>query len=93
MNQQWKDITRHPKTTEGKAPQTASSDPSQKLLAVSRQVGQAVEFLLSHLPGLAHLHKFTLEEGDLTDETLSIFPNRHLPRDILHLPHLSRLRL
>jgi hypothetical protein len=30
-------------------------------------------------------------EGDLTDETLSIFLNRRLHRDILHLPCPSRL--
>jgi hypothetical protein len=36
---------------------------------------------------------FILEEGDLTDEALSIFLNRHQHRDILHLPRLCRLWL
>jgi hypothetical protein len=52
-----------------------------------------MEFLLSHLLGLARLRKFTLEEEDLTDETLGIFLNRRLHYDILHLLCPSRLRL
>jgi hypothetical protein len=52
-----------------------------------------VEFLFGHLPDLERLHKFTLEDSDLTDKTLSIFPNRCLHHDILHLSRLSRLHL
>jgi hypothetical protein len=51
-----------------------------------------VELLLGHPPGLTRLHKFTIEEGDLTDEALGIFLNRRQHCDILHLPRLSRLR-
>jgi hypothetical protein len=49
------------------------------------------ELLLSHLPGLSCFHKFTLEEGNHTDEALDIFLNRRWHRNILHLPHLSQL--
>jgi hypothetical protein len=35
-----------------------------------------MELLLGHLLGLARFHKFTFEEGNLMDETLSIFLSR-----------------
>jgi hypothetical protein len=50
-----------------------------------------VELLLSHLLGLARFHKFTLEEGNLTGEALSIFLNRSRHHNILHLLRPSQL--
>jgi hypothetical protein len=44
-----------------------------------------VELLLSHFSGLAHLHKFTLEEGNLPGVALSIFLSSRQHRGILHL--------
>jgi hypothetical protein len=41
----------------------------------------------------ARLCKFTLEEDDLTDETIGIFLNRRLCRDILYLSCMSQLYL
>jgi hypothetical protein len=43
---------------------------------ISRQVGQAVKFLLDRLPCLACLRKLTLEEGNFLNKALSVFMSR-----------------
>jgi hypothetical protein len=52
------------------------SETTSRCATINRCPGQAAELLLGHLPSLVRLCKFTLEEGDFLDKTLSIFRSR-----------------
>jgi hypothetical protein len=45
-------------------------------LGIGRYVAQATGILLSHLSSLAHLHKLTLEKGNLLNKALYILASR-----------------
>jgi hypothetical protein len=62
-------------------------------LTINQHARQTTKPLLGHHPGPTRLCKFTFEEGNLMDDTLSIFPNRQQQHDILHISRLSRFRL
>jgi hypothetical protein len=48
-------------------------------LSISHYIGQAMGNLLDHLTSLAHLRKFTIEEGDLSRRAICLLVSRSSP--------------